>query len=497
MTRLYHLWLRATTVGESCRDSEARNSKNAITEVEKKNETIDSSPSNQLISGKAGVSRKWLPLPVSLVAVVALLASLASSGRSSETVDQAAPRAGSQKISGPTWRLPPAQVPSSMFGVTVNSSTGTMPTFRMGAVRFWDSATRWSLIQPGRATFDWTTLDRQIDGAQVAHLPSMFTFGGTPRWASPAGPAGPYPDGTPAPAENLADWDTFVRNVVQRYQGRIESYELWVLGNDPRFYAGSVEALVEMTRRASGIIRSVDPRATVVCPGMGQLGNSDAVATLRRFAELGGYGYCDVASVKLFQQSASDPPETMLEVAATLDRVLHEAGVHPRLWNTGTSYTIPLEKPLGEIAARNYAVRFFLVGLYARDIRLDRMYFYNWGGTRLPVVLQAVGGAPTGAALAVEQMQRWLEHAQSRSCGHGAGMNLPANVWQCEFTVTEGGRQRDAAILWTDTGTATLPAGPHANVIHRLDGGSWPVQPTDSITVTEEPVLIEFSASSP
>jgi endo-1,4-beta-mannosidase len=102
-----------------------------------------------------------------------------------------------------------------------------------------------------------------------------------------------------APPDDLVDWETFVRAVVQRYQGRLEAYELWDMGNDSRFYSGSQETLVEMTRRASQIIRAVDPNAIVVCPSMGQLWEPQAQQKMQRFAELGGYQYCDVAGIKL------------------------------------------------------------------------------------------------------------------------------------------------------------------------------------------------------
>ncbi|MFC4912418.1 hypothetical protein [Actinomadura gamaensis] len=34
------------------------------------------------------------------------------------------------------------------------------------------------------------------------------------------------------------------------------------------------------------------------------------------------------------------------------------------------------------------------VGRYGLDLNLRRAYFYNWGGRRMPVVLQAEGGPP-------------------------------------------------------------------------------------------------------
>jgi hypothetical protein len=480
MTALHREWLRATAL---------------VGDVDEKpsGETSDTTERPPVVPAKSRVRRLVLFTPfqrrttktlVSAVLALVLITMSTSGGRRATQPPEP------QWVSGPAWTLPPTKVPSTLFGVTINSGTGAMPSFRVGAVRFWDGGTRWSEIQRQRGNFDWSAADRLVDGAERAGMPALFVFGSTPKWSSPGGPAGPYPDGTPAPPADLADWDGYVRAVAERYRGRIEAYELWVLANDKRFYAGSVENLVEMTRLAGGIIRSVDPGAAVVCPGMGQLWNAEGVGFLERFAELGGYDHCDVAGIKLFQREASDPPETMLNLTATIDRVMHEAGIHPRLWSTGTTYSIPLQQPLDERKARNYAVRFYLVGIYARKVNLERMYFYNWGGTKIPIVLQPVGGVPTNAALAVEQLQRWLQHARSRACGHGTQVNLPTNVWQCEFTVTRSDRTYDATIRWTDTGTATVTAGARDEAVHYLDGRVRPVFPGDAITITEEPVLI-------
>jgi hypothetical protein len=429
--------------------------------------------------------------PVRVAALVAVLAVLTLLVTGSAPSTRPADSSAAQRVSGPAWELPAAPVPSTLFGVTINSGTGSMPSFRVGAIRLWDSGTRWSEIERRRGEFDWSVLDRQVTGAERAGLPVLFVFGATPRWAAPRGAATPYPDdSTSAPPDDLGAWEAFVSAVATRYRGRISAYELWVLANDSRFYTGSVETLVDMTRRASRVIRAAAPDATLVCPGMGRLWEPDGVAFLKRFAELDGYRGCDAAGVKLFPRSGSDPPETMLTLVDTIDRTLHEAGIHPRLWNTGTTFTIPLQGALDEIRARNFAVRFYLVGLYARNRNLERMYFYNWGGTKIPLVLQAVGGSPTPAALAVEQLQRWLNHAESTSCGHGTAINLPEHVWECTVTI-KGDRPHRASIRWSDTGTAVTSATFDVRAVHRLDGAASTIRPGDPITITEEPVLIE------
>ncbi|MFI6744172.1 helix-turn-helix domain-containing protein [Nonomuraea sp. NPDC050451] len=398
-----------------------------------------------------------------------------------------------QWVSGPSWVVAPMPVASARFGVTMNADTGEMPGFRVGAVRFWDSGTRWTQLEPRRGEYDWTVADRLVKGAQRAGLPALFVIGGTPAWAAPNAPRMAYPDGSrAAPPDDLADWERFVRALAQRYRGRVEGYELWPVGNDSRFYTGDTATLVEMTRRANRIIKRADPKAIVVCPGMGRLWSAEGRELLRRFAETGGYEHCDVASIKLHQRIASDPPETVLTILAAAYRTMHQAGVHPPVWSTGTTHDIVLQQPLDEARAIDHAVRFYLTGLYgSASSNLQRTYFYAWGSANLPVVLQAEGGAPTRAALAVEQLQRWLAHAQVRACGQGAAIRLPANVWQCEFTMPDvAGRYPSAVLRWTHTGTASTPAPPGATQVHKLDGTSTPVASGDSLDITTRPVLV-------
>ena len=441
----------------------------------------------------AHVAMKRQRTLILLVAILIALLAIANTSQGPSTAARAVATNTAQQISGPAWSLPPQAVASTLFGVTINSSTGIMPAFSVGAVRLWDSGTRWADLEPYPGQFDWTVLDRLVSSAFAAQHPVLFVLGGTPAWANPAAPPAPYPDGSrAAPPSDLRDWDAYVSALVNRYRGRIESYELWPLANDHRYFNGPVETLVDMTKRAAHIIRAVDPKATIVCPGMGNLWTPDGQSVLEQFARAGGYDYCDVAGIKLYQHTASDPPETMLTLALTVDRLMHTAGIQPRLWSTGTTYSINLQAPLSQEMARGYAVRFYLVGIYARNLNLERMYFYNWGSGKLPIVLQVPGGEPTAAALAVEELERWLVHAQSLSCGHGLPINLPDNVWQCDFRITDPGRHAyDATIRWTDTGTATTTAEPDMVAVEDLDGSRTAIRAGDTLTITGDPILIE------
>ncbi|MFF1612267.1 helix-turn-helix domain-containing protein [Amycolatopsis sp. NPDC058278] len=418
--------------------------------------------------------------------VFVLLGTLVLSAASTSTTTSSPGEAPLAVLSAPMWAQTATDLDPGLFGATINSSTGAMPTFGLDSVRFWDSHTRWANIEPRRGIFDWSVLDRLVAGAGAAGLRSVFSFGGTPEWASPGGAPTLYDDGSKAsPPTDLRDWDGFVGEVAGRYRGHIGAYELWAVVNDAHFYTGSVETLAAMTRRAHDIIRAADPGATIVCPSMGGLERPEAQQFLTRFAALGGYRYCDVAGVKLTQPDAAAPPETMLPLVAGIDNTFQRAGLHPPVWDTGTRYDISLQRPLDPATAADHAVRFYLVALFAH---YRRAFFYNWGGTKIPIILQPDGGAPTPAALAVEQLRRWLRGARIHSCGQGTMARLPAAVWECRF---DDGHD-PFVIRWTAAGRASMSADPGSYAEDRLDGTEKSLAAGDPVDVTTSPVRINL-----
>ena len=427
---------------------------------------------------------------------LALALSVCLSGSSATDGDHAEAqmtRPAPQWVPGPAWvNAPPKPVPAAFFGTTVGTNSGAMPGFRVGSVRFWDTRTRWANIEPRKGRFDWSALDRMVDGATRAGLPMVYTMGITPAWAAPDGPRSAYDDDSrTAPPRDLADWDRYVRAVVSRYRGRIGAYEIWDYANTPYHYTGDVSTLVELTRRASAIIRRTDPHATVVCPSMGELWKPEGRRYLARFAALKGYRHCDAAAVKLHPREPHGRPEEMTDQADHINRTMHEQGVHLPMWATGPDHSIPTGKPLGEEDANNFAVRFYLAGLYAR---YARMYFYTWGIRGLPLVLQVEGSEPTRAARFVHQLQEWLNGARIRSCGQGRADGLPDDVWQCRFKLGTGD---EGAVRWSVKGSATMRLETGAYRMDHLDGRVMTVHGGVAVPITERPVLVRFHAVQP
>ncbi|MFC7305645.1 helix-turn-helix domain-containing protein [Streptomyces monticola] len=402
-----------------------------------------------------------------------------------------------QQVRGPEWSMAPQRIDGEFFGVTMNTDTGQMPDFKVSGIRLWDGETRWGQMEPEKGELDWSVLERMVKGAERAGLPVLFTFGGTPGWAAPDSEHTLYGDDTrTAPPDDLGDWDRFVKKVATRYRDRIGAYELWDNVGATSHYSGDMRTLAAMVRRASRIIRGADPDAVVACPSFGRLWERHGQDLLREFARTGAYKYCDAAALKLHPRRADGPPEEIIELAAKVrDDVLYVEGIGLRLWNTGPGKDIVTRPQLGARRAEDYAVRFYLAGLFSRKAKLDRMYFYSWGSTGVPLVVQPVGGAPTEAGRRIGRLQSWLADARITSCGFGTRVGLPEHVYECRFQRGDGepGTVRSwLAVRWARQGRASAELDAKARQLHRMDGGSERVRPGQRVEYGESPVLVEY-----
>ncbi|WP_405806081.1 helix-turn-helix domain-containing protein [Streptomyces sp. NBC_01187] len=393
-----------------------------------------------------------------------------------------------QDVKGPDWTVAPQRVPDAFYGMNLGSDTGEMPGFRVGSVRLWHSGTRWSQLEPRRGKYRWQTLDRLVDAAERKGLPVLLTLGGTPPWAAPDGRRSVFADARASPPDKMADWDRFIGALAARYRGRIEAYELWDYPSHQGVWTGSTATLADMVQRASRIIREADPEAKAVCPSFGSLWEKRGRDLLRKFARTGTFQYCDAAALKLPPRRADGPPEERVTLVKRVQRLLYSEGLgRTPLWDTGPDSDVALREHLDARRARDHAVRFYLVGLYLKDQSLSRTYFYSWGSSEVPLVVELAGGPPTEAGRRIERLQRWLEGARITSCGSGTEMGLPPHAYTCRFE-RDG---RPLRVYWTERGKAQVRLDADARVLRHMDGTESPAPSGRRLRIGEEPVLVE------
>jgi len=124
----------------------------------------------------------------------------------------------------------------------------------------------WRDIEPReRGRFAWGAIDSVVQLAREHQLKIYATVGGTPEWA-----ADPHikPDKNRntynVPPAGSGDWMNYLRALVMRYRGEIQTYGLWNEPNNGN-WQGSPEAYVQLiVNPAARTIKTACPECTVV-----------------------------------------------------------------------------------------------------------------------------------------------------------------------------------------------------------------------------------------
>jgi hypothetical protein len=380
---------------------------------------------------------------------------------------------------------PSAPVPPTLFGMHIHyvvspNRTGQFtpwPNLPMPAWRLWDARVTWPDLEPSKGQWRFDSLDRALALADAHHTDVLLTLGLTPRWASarPDEPSG-YAPGYAAEPKDMEDWRTFVQTIAKRYQGRIHAYEIWNEPNVKRFWTGSIEQLVALTREASLIIHSIDSQALVVCP---PATNSSGVKWLAEFLSKGGSQYVDVIGYHFYL--TPKPPEAMLPLVDAIKKVMSDNGLQDKpLWDTEAGWLPPanIDPELGAA----YLARSYIV-LWADGV--ERFYWYAWDN-HTSVALQTTetdSQTPTPAGQAFGTIQNWLIGKRMDWCKTDADQ-----TWQCQLN-------RDGTpewIVWHSDGNTSfaVPKAWNARNVTPLMGESHPLSGS-SLDVGPTPVLLK------
>jgi hypothetical protein len=133
----------------------------------------------------------------------------------------------------------------------------------------------WREIEPvNKGEFDWSRTDRIMDQVDAHNLNIIVRLGVQPQWAG-----GGFPE--IGPPNNLQDFSDFVRAVAERYQGRIDAYQIWNEPNLSREWGNrppNAAEYTEMLKASYEAIKSIDPNALVISAGMAPTTRNDDVA---------------------------------------------------------------------------------------------------------------------------------------------------------------------------------------------------------------------------
>jgi hypothetical protein len=386
------------------------------------------------------------------------------------------------RLTAPSQPVPEAYFGMHMHGIVVprsyNKHVTPWPDVPFGAWRLMDAYVSWPELEPRKNEFNFARLDEYVTIAQQKRVKVLLPLVGTPKWAStrPEETKNGTPPGFAAGPADLDDWRNFVRAVATRYKGKIEAYEIWNEPNEDNFWTGTVEQLVDMTREAFQIIKSVDPSALVVSPACTV---ESGPQYLDGFLNKGGGKYVDVIGYHFYVRAK--PPEAMIDIATRVKDILRANHIDKPIWNTEAGWADPKPFPSDELGAA-YVARALILA-WASGV--SRFYWYAWDNHAFVTLEMAEMDDTTKkpASKAYAATQQWLAGATVRSCESD-----PANNWTCEL---QRGEKRQW-IVWNTNGSAAfaIPADWHASYDAPLLGSKEKLK-NMTVGIGQVPILLE------
>lgn len=356
----------------------------------------------------------------------------------------------------------PAPVHRGMFGMhAISTSATAIPGAK--AVRLWDTDTTWRVLNPAPGVYDWTTLDARIQDAVDSQTTVLLVLGATPEWAATSlsdADADWLGPGSAAPPRSMLEWTAFVREVVKRYGGRIEAYQIWNEPADPIFWRGSWDLLARMTEAASAVIRWNDSSATVVGAPM-ILRGPDWEGKAREYVDaLAGRGM--PVDVMAFHGYADGPPgEGKADDVGRLQEIVARspaAGLP--LWETEVNFT----QEAGDPSLPSTTKREWLARAYLDAVRhgVERVYWYAFAD--IPDIL-AVDIRRRSVLPAFSAVSSWLAEGAFWSCSDS--WQRQSGITGCSFLDSSG---QTGVALWAESPSAVVVG---RGTVRDLSGREW------------------------
>ncbi len=254
----------------------------------------------------------------------------------------------------------------------------------------------WKDMQPTQGgTFDFSHLDDVARIAAEHHIQILPILLAVPEWSSSAPKSVKAQYGTSSPVDhyrpiNMQDWLTYVKNVVERYDGdgvddapgspRIQYWEVWNEPNIEFFWPPKPDPAeyVALLKATYQTIKAADPTAKVVLGGLANAGvNSDGSNYLTTLYQLGAGQYLDVASIHIY----SYPPngiKPVVDLVQSIRDLMNASGDSAKpLWLTEIGWS-DAANAWGAPTVTQDAIAMFLTQVYSTVMPADRIFWYNF-----------------------------------------------------------------------------------------------------------------------
>jgi hypothetical protein len=331
----------------------------------------------------------------------------------------------------------------------------------------------WSHVQPSGPgewnEFHLSERDGWLAQAESAGREIVGLLIDTPAWATEGLPKCGVPRGLELPVDDPGNvWATFVRQIVQRYSGRIRH---WIIWNEPDIardsfgvqWCGSVDEYYQLLKVAYLAARQADPNVTIHLAALTFHHDS---AYLDRFLDVATKDpsgpehnhYFDVVTLHIYFQT-----ETVPAIVDNARASLTAYGMSKPIWINETNAPSNADPPYWVLPEANFDVTLqdqaaFLLQSFALGLSrgVERIAVYRWVDNE-----PRPGEEPFGV-IRSDYSRRPAYDAYRLITTHYAGTTAAREERQLLYTVVTLDRgSHTTRVLWASTqagATVSLPA---------------------------------------
>lgn len=193
----------------------------------------------------------------------------------------------------------------------------------------------WTKIETAKGRYDWGQTDLVVNAAAARGLKVLGVIAFSPDWARPGGSY------FTAPPNDVADYADFSTAVVNRYGGKVSSWQLWNEPNLPLFFGftpHNAPRYTELVKAAYPAIKAAQPNSTVVLAGLSRLpGDESPPAFMEKMYAAGAKGSFDAAAAHPYvfpSGLAANPENGFSDLAAMHDVMAANGDGGKRIWIT-------------------------------------------------------------------------------------------------------------------------------------------------------------------
>jgi len=349
---------------------------------------------------------------------------------------------------------------------------------------------RWGSMERQRGVWDFSDWDAYVGDSKAAGKKLLAILAYDANWIYDEPPGGRRIN-----AENLPHFINYVEQIVTRYKGRIDAYEIW---NEPnwRTWKGTREEFLNLTLAAARKVREIDPDAKILAGSFLHVPSSF-------IADLFKTGIMDIVDAISFHPYALGPSGTVKYIDK-MEKELAKYNYKGEIWITEVGY------PTGGWYPTSVKERDFpryiiqtLAGLAIRNIRAVFWYelkdSYNRGEAPSRMDSESFFGIA------------YLDFTKKNGFNAWAlcGQHLAGTVYRDDWPMREGlsGRTvslcfkgqtgKNVLLLWNERGQTRVMAempGP-ATVYDISTGEGRMLARNEEILITKDPVFITWQSA--